>query len=246
MKLLVCIKPDHTGQDIGPFEHLALEAALTLREAAQASGRAKVVVDVITAGPESWRDCLLRALGTGADRGIHILTCPDSGQDHPGLVPADLTARMLAGAVPRDTYDLILTGVMSQELMAGQTGPMLARMLSLPCATAVVSLEFEGADRLLAVREMDGGLQETLAISLPALVSIQSGGYAPRYPVLSHMLRAGQKPLTTLEPEDIPSPAVTFCPPKPQDKTRQGLATGGDLERQIGVFNTFLKERGLL
>ena len=277
MKILVCIKPDMTGQEISPFDRLALEAALVLKETGGTSGHPDFEVDVITVGPARWKDCLYRALGTGADRAIHILTPDVPHPEFSGLVPAAAISQLLAGVInkwdkgemggygkklsgagdpspaqePHHTenyrsYDLILTGIMSQDLMAGQTGPMLAQFLDLPCATAVTRLDIRGPGILFARREMEAGHQEDLDILLPALVSIQAGTYTPRYPVLSHMLKARGKPVLTLEGEVLPSVPEVFPDPVLPGQTREGRLVSGTVQEQVAVFREFLGERGLV
>jgi electron transfer flavoprotein beta subunit len=236
MNILVCIKPDMTKAKIGPFELLALEAGLVLKAACPDTAR----LDVITAGPALWQDCLVRALGTGADQGIHMLTLLDTNAMHPAAVTAGVLARALLPL----SYDLILTGVMSQDLMAGQTGPMLARMLDIPCATGVVRMDLT-ADRLVARREMDGGMDETLEIPLPALVSVQSGHYCPRYPVLSHMLKAKEKPLAVHAVESLPIVPEQFFPPEIPQQSRKARVVTGPISDQVAAFDAFLRERGL-
>lgn len=244
MNILVCIKPDMTGQEIGPFELLALEAGLALKEACHNTATPRL--DVITAGPEAWRDCLVRALGTGADNGIHILTPAGDDTEGNGLVPVSATAGVLARTLSPLSYDLILTGMMSQDLMAGQTGPMLARMLEIPCATAVTGIDILSHDRIRALREMDGGMEETLEIPLPALVSIQSGRYTPRYPVLSHMLKAKEKPVEVHPAERLPQAAETFLAPVIPEQVREGRIVTGPIGDQVAAFDAFLRERGLI
>lgn len=163
MNVLVCIKPDLLGQEIGPFETLAVEAALTLKDSGQASR-----VDVITAGPAQWREIIVRALGMGADQGCHIVTPENEGSMDGGesLVPASITADRLRRALCRRhvelPYDLILTGVMSQDWMAGQTGPMLAEYLGVALATSVVKI-FAVSGGIRAVRQLEGGVLKPLS-----------------------------------------------------------------------------------
>ncbi|WDP89994.1 MAG: electron transfer flavoprotein subunit beta/FixA family protein [Desulfobacter sp.] len=242
MDILVCVKPDMSGQEIGPFEALALEAGLQLRDS---GGR----VDVVTAGPGEWEDILRRALGMGADRGFHILV-PD--HDGPGgLVPASVTAGILARALSgpefQVKYDLILTGVMSQDLMAGQTGPMLAEYLGLSLATAVVGMQI-GKDGITAEREWEGGTRERLGLPLPALVSVQAGGYVPRYPSLSNMLRAKSAPIHTIFPDgDAKSvPREIFLDTAVPEKSRAGVRAAGGIHDQVRAFTAFIRERGII
>lgn len=250
MNILVCIKPDISGKEIGPFEALALEAALCLKDR-QAAERA-IRVDVMTAGPPEWNDILRRALGMGADNGFHILTRADTAPD--ALVPASVTAALLARAVLHShtpPYDIVLTGVMSQDLMAGQTGPMLAEYLDYTLATAVVGI-LSGGKKLEARREWEGGIRETLEIPLPALMSIQAGEYTPRYPSLSNMLKAKSKTIHTMTPEDLglepakPHPHEFFLHTAVPEKTRAGQVVSGSIPDQVRVFKTFLKERALV
>ncbi len=262
MKILICIKPDMQGNEIGPFETLALEAGLHLREQAQACGETGWQVDVITSGPADWRDSLVRALGMGADAGIHLITGDDEGSG--ALVPPSTTAARLAfalsstGLVP--DYDLVLTGIMSQDLMAGHTGPMLAQLLDLPCATSVVRLGPRDADPpddagqpfLEALREWEGGVLEEIRMPLPAIAAVQSGFYRPRYPSLSHMLKAKNKPVTEIDIDGQAGrelkklPGESYAGMTEPDKTRQGRVVSGSLDFQVNEFLAFLKERNLL
>ncbi len=256
MRILVCIKPDVTGEEIGPFEILALEAGLCLKESCIAVDGQACQVDVIIVGPDHWMDCIHRALGMGADSGIHILTAPQ--EDGGGLIPASVVAGLLAAfaASSEHPYDLILTGVMSQDLMAGQTGPMLAEYLDIACATAVVQAECR--DNILAAqREWEGGYRETLDLELPALISVQSGFYTPRYPTLSHMLKAKTKPITVLNRVDLEAkcksdllpeltPRECFSGLEAPTQTREGKIIQGSLQEQVLAFNTFLQQRALI
>lgn len=259
MKILVCIKPDMAGREIGPFEHLALEAGLVLRDSCRSLGMADSRVDVVTAGPKSWEEGIVRALGMGADQGIHLLTPENEWAAHcPGLVPASRTSARLSRIPDLSSYDLILTGILSQDLMAGQTGPMLAERLRLPCVTAVTQLILPDpvtesdpepvtapGTFLFAIREMEGGLAEEVRITLPALVSIQSGTYTPRYPVLSHMLKAREKPFRQIPAVDPSSGPEIFSDPVQPDKTRAGTCITGPIDHQVDAFIAFMQERGL-
>ncbi len=256
MRILVCIKPDISGEDLGPFEALSLEAGLCLKEAWISAGKESCRVDVITVGPSSWVDCIYRALGMGADSGIHILTDPP--EDNGGLVPASVVAGALAAFAisTKMPYDLILTGVMSQDLMAGQTGPMMAEYMDIACATAVVQAKCRD-NTLVAQREWEGGYRETLDLELPALISIQTGFYTPRYPTLSHMLKAKNKPVTVLSKKELEEkcrhnpltgqdPKEIFSGLAVPTQTREGKIINGTLQDQVRAFQTFLKQRALV
>lgn len=247
MKILICIKPDITGQEIGPLEALAVEAGLRLRDSDR-----RCRVDVITAGPSQWENVLRRALGMGADNAFHILASR-KGEWPGGLVSAIETAELLTRALAcrefTPEYDLVLTGIMSQDLMAGQVGPMMAAYMGMPVATAVVRLTYE-AGRLTCYRDWEGGMRETLEIPLPALVSIQAGYYTPRYPSLSNILKAASIEIGTITPEDLGlanmQPDAIFLDAIEPEKTRAGQMVTGSIETQVRIFTSFLKERALL
>ena len=145
MKLLVCVKqipdpdaPAGVNADgrwveidggafvMNRFDCFALEEALRIREEIP-----ETRIDVVSVGPERVETVLRRALGMGADHGIHILTECD------GYLSPFATATWIAAHVRACHYDLILTGIMSGDDMNGQVGPLIAEMLHLPCATSV-------------------------------------------------------------------------------------------------------------
>jgi electron transfer flavoprotein beta subunit len=247
MKILICIKPNITGQEIGPLEALAVEAGLRLRDSDRRSR-----VDVITAGPPQWVNVLHRALGMGADNAFHILTKPKNKRLG-GLVSASETAELLTRALAcrefTPEYDLILTGIMSQDLMAGQIGPMMATHMGIPLATAVVRLDYE-AGRLTCYRDWEGGKREALEIPVPALVSIQAGHYIPRYPSLSNILKATSVEVGIITPEDLDlanmQPDAIFQDAIEPERTRAGQMVAGSIKTQVRIFTSFLRERALL
>lgn len=247
MNILICIKPNITGQDIGPLEALAVEAGLRLKD-----GEESCRVDVITVGPPHWVNVLRRALGTGADNAFHVLTNHrEKRQD--GLVSPPETAELLTRALAcRDftpEYDLILTGIMSQDLMAAEVGPMLATHMAMPLATAVVRLRYE-AGRLICYRDWEGGKREALEIPLPALVTIQAGHYTLRYPSLSNLLKAASAEIRTITSEELDlanmQPDAIFLDAITPEKTRAGRVVRGSIETQVRIFTSFLQERALL
>jgi electron transfer flavoprotein beta subunit len=208
MNILVCIKEvpagdmqiriddsgrwieagDHDDYVLNRFDEYALEEAVRIKE-----HFAGTTVAVLSVGPERCRTVVRRALAKGADTGIHI-------QDPaPGCPPAETVAAAIAGFCQTRAYDLILTGVISEDLMQGLTGPLLAARLKIPCAAAVIRQRID-PDRhtVLAACELESGWTEEVRLTLPALLTIQSGINHPRYPSLSNMMRSRQQELTTL------------------------------------------------
>lgn len=166
----------------------ALEEALQLKER---TGEGEVIV--LSAGPERVESTLREALAKGADRAIHIVTAEDGAGS---LAERDTmgVARMLADAVRGESPDLVLTGLQSDDLGAGQTGVVLAELLGLPHATLVLSVEAEaGAKQIRVKRELEDGWFQHIEMPLPALLTIQSGGNRLRYATLMGIKRARSK-----------------------------------------------------
>ena len=143
-----------------------------------------VCIDVISVGCARAVDAIKRSIGMGADNGVHI-----EHEDEEHLSPA-LIGSWIAQYAKHHEYKLILTGAMSEDCMNGQTGPMIAAHLRLPCATGIVCEKVASDEKSIYVeREIEGGKRDTLELDLPAVLTIRSGNHIPRYPVLSKLLR---------------------------------------------------------
>jgi electron transfer flavoprotein beta subunit len=200
MKILVCVKQvadstdtllideptghlsfaDDTVFRMNRFDEFALEEALLIKEKLPGT-----LVHALSVGPEGVSATLQRAMGMGADHGIHILD-EANGYRSPFTIASLITA-----CISIRNYDLILTGAMAEDTMASQTGQLLAALLDLPCASCVIKEEVwpEGA-HLTAEREIEGGSRETVRLSMPAVLTIQPGINLPRYPSFSKVMRA--------------------------------------------------------
>ena len=164
----------------------ALEEALQLKERA---GEAEVVV--LCAGPERVQSTLREALAKGADRAVHVVT-PESGEGSLGERDSLDVARLLAEAVKAEAADLVLTGLQSDDLGAGQTGVVMAELLGVPHATLVLQVELVG-NGIKVKRELEDGWMQQVEMPLPALLTVQSGGNRLRYATLMGIKRARQK-----------------------------------------------------
>ncbi|MGA7158202.1 MAG: electron transfer flavoprotein subunit beta/FixA family protein [Acidobacteriaceae bacterium] len=169
----------------------ALEEALQLKERASAAGSGDSEVVVLCAGPERVQSTLREALAKGADRAVHVVT-PENGEG--SLAERDTldVARLLAEAVKGEAPDLVLTGLQSDDLGAGQTGVVMAELLGVPHATLVLQVELTGSG-IKVKRELEDGWMQHVEMSLPALLTIQSGGNRLRYATLMGIKRARQK-----------------------------------------------------
>jgi electron transfer flavoprotein beta subunit len=130
-------------------------------------------VTVVSVGCDKSEEVLRREMAMGADNGILLTDDAFEGSDGKGI------ATLLKAAVEKGKYDLILTGAQADD-GAGQVGGMLAAMLDYPYASLVNKIEVEG-DKLKVGREIEGGNQEMNEISLPCVLSIQTGINEPRY-----------------------------------------------------------------
>jgi len=251
MKILVCIKPvkkqekredgsDFYSEDIhmNRFDEYALEEALQIRET-----MGKTTVDALTLGPKYAEQVLKRGIGMGADRGIHLLK-----EDDPFRGPY-YTAFLIAEYAKDKSYDLILSGVMSEDLMQGQVGPMLGEMLSMNCATAVITTRiFSNFSTVYVERELEGGVREKWELTLPALLTIQTGVNRPRYPALSQLLRASNQKMEVIKGERLGSPLArqvvtnTAVP----DKQRRGSTLQGSSEEKAEALVKIFLEKGFL
>jgi electron transfer flavoprotein beta subunit len=219
------------------YDEYAIEAALRLRETHGASR-----IDALTVGDEDAGDVLRRAIGMGVDHGVHI-------QQTRKMFPSPFTIGQLIAAYAREkAYDLILCGVMSEDLMQGVVGPVIAGLLEWPCLTAIHTLNAQEGDKALQCEtEVEGGRQEVLDVRLPALLTIQSGIHTPRYPALSKLLRANQYPLEVLPAASLTTPPdrQRVCAITPPERVRAGVMMEGTAESKARQLAELLQAKGL-
>jgi len=191
----VRVKADNSGVELAnvkmamnPFDEIAVEQALRLKEA----GGAEEVV-VVSIGPAQNQETIRTALAMGADRGIHI----EASHDIEPLA----VAKLLKAVVERETPSLVLVGKQAIDDDCNQTGQMLAALLGWAQGTFVSALEVAG-DKAKIVREVDGGL-EHLEIKMPAIVSVDLRLNEPRYASLPNIMKAKKKPLDSMSPADL-------------------------------------------
>ena len=165
----------------------ALEEALRLKE------RLGGEVVVCSAGPSRVAQVLREALARGADRAIHV-------QDD-GLASADafVVSAALAGAMKHEAFDLILTGLQSDDQGFAQTGVVLAERLGLAHATIIMEVQAE-AGTLRVKRELEGGWFQWVTLPTPAVLTIQSGINQLRYATLKGIMAAKKKEIRAVAP----------------------------------------------
>jgi electron transfer flavoprotein beta subunit len=171
-------------------DSFALEEALRLKE--KQGGE----VVAISMGPERAKQTIKEALAKGADRGIHI------ADDKFFLLDPLGAAKSLAAAIRKESFDLILTGLQSDDQGAGQTGVLLAELLGLPSATIIMQIEVQDG-RLKLKRELEAGWFQHVELPLPAVLSIQSGINKVRYATLKGIMAAKKKEIVTIPRESL-------------------------------------------
>ncbi|BBE08985.1 electron transfer flavoprotein subunit alpha/beta [Mycoavidus cysteinexigens] len=191
----VRVKPDHTGVDtahvkmsMNPFDEIAVEEAVRLKEA----GLVTEIV-AVSCGVALCQETLRSALAMGADRAILVETNQE-------LQPLAV-AKLLQALVKKEAPQLIILGKQAIDDDANQTGQMLAALCDLPQATFASKVTMVDG-RAHVTREIDGGL-ETLSLTLPAVITTDLRLNEPRYLTLPSIMRAKKKPLETLSPDTL-------------------------------------------
>ncbi len=191
----VRVKGDQTGVDIAnvkmsmnPFDEIAVEEAVRLKEKG-------VITEIIavSCGLQACQETLRTAMAIGADRGILVKTDVE-------LQPLAV-AKLLKALVDREQPGLVILGKQAIDDDANQTGQMLAALAGLPQATFASKVEVADG-KATVTREVDGGL-ETIAISLPAVITTDLRLNEPRYVTLPNIMKAKKKTLEVLEPAEL-------------------------------------------
>jgi electron transfer flavoprotein beta subunit len=172
--------------------------AYALEEALRQKEKHGGEVVVITAGPARAQQVLREALAKGADRAIHL--------EDAGFVGLDAfnTARAFAAAIREDKFDLIFTGLQSDDYGFAQTGVILAELLGWPHATIIMQIETKDSG-IRVKRELEAGFFQFVDMPLPAVLTIQSGINKLRYATLIGIKQAKNKPLKKVTLADVQS-----------------------------------------
>src|SRR5438552_7381288 len=240
MKILVCMKQvpqkdaplklneagtwirEDVSYEVNEPDAYALEEALRQKE--KHGGE----VVAITAGPARAQQVLREALAKGADRAIHLEDASFVALDAINI------AKAFAAAIKDEKFDLIFTGLQSDDYGYAQTGVILAELLGLPHATIVIEIDAAG-DALRVKRELESGWYQWYTMPRPALLTIQSGISQIRYATLKGIMAAKKKEIK----EVAPAPELVNQPSHQQiekiylpQKTKQTqLLGGGDAKK---------------
>ena len=209
MNILVCIKqvPDmeskfkvggdgtwYDGADLAwrmnEYDEYAVEQAVQLKEKTGGD------LTVLCIGPDRVKETMKKALAMGCDRGVHVADEASFKKD-----PFSIAATIAEFAKPKG-FDLIFTGMQSQDRGSAQVGVLVAEMLGLPSITTIVGFAFENGT-ITVKRELEGGVKAKVTAPTPALVTCQLGLNTPRYPTLPNIMKAKKKELLSVPVADL-------------------------------------------
>ncbi len=252
MKILVCIKqvPDmeskfkvdaagtwYDNADLAwrmnEYDEYAVEQAVQLKEQLGAGD-----ITVLSIGPDKVKETMKKALAMGCDRGAHV-----SDSDVATREPLQIASVIAKYAADKD-FDIIFTGMQSQDRGSGQVGVLIAEILGMPSVTTVV--DFSYADgTVTAKRELEGGIKAVVTLTTPALFTSQLGLNTPRYPTLPNIMKAKKKELLSIPVADLldaeprQQTASLYFP----EKKGGGLVLEGDVGDLAEQLVKILKEK---
>lgn len=232
----VRVKPDGSGVitdgvklSLNPFDEIALEEALRIKERGSASE-----VVAVTVGPADCQQQLRTALAMGADRAIHVV--------HDGGVEPIVAARAFMKLIEKEQPFLVFLGKQAIDDDNNQTGQMLAALWQRPQATFASKVELTDATARVT-REIDAGL-ETIEVDLPAVITADLRLNEPRYVKLPDIMKAKKKPLDSVTLADLGVTAVARVKPvktEPPAQRQKGIMVK-DTQELVAA----LRQRGVL
>jgi electron transfer flavoprotein beta subunit len=253
MKLLVCIKqvpdlesrfkPDAAGVwfnetdlafRMNEYDEYAVEQAVQLREKLGEGTE----LTVLSIGPDRVVETIKKALAMGCDNGAHIKDNAASGKD-----PWQI-ASIIAAYAKDKGFDIIFTGMQSQDRGSAQVGVTVAEQLGFACTTTIVGFDYDNGT-VTAKRELEGGIKGVVKLKTPALVTCQLGLNIPRYPTLPNIMKAKKKeiiaiPVADLLKEEELAATTSFHPPA---KKGGGIVLEGDVADLVEKVIAILKEK---
>jgi len=217
---------------MNPPDNYAIEEAMLIKEKV---GAGEVVI--VSMGPQRVQKVIREGLSKGADRGIHIET------ESLNEIDPLYTSKVLAETLRDENFDLILSGLQSDDSGMGQTGVLLGELLNMSTATLAIETDID-QNKIRVKRELESGWFQWVELEFPASVSIQSGINQPRYPSLKGIMGAKKKEIKV-----IPAPQVEkrqsiseiFVPKKSKETEFIETDIDSTVERIIEILKTEVK-----
>ncbi|WP_417725705.1 electron transfer flavoprotein subunit beta/FixA family protein [Salipiger sp.] len=236
----VRVKPDGSGIDLAnvkmsmnPFDEIAVEQAIRLKEAGQADE-----VVIVSIGVRQAQETLRTALAMGADRAILVVATDDVNTDIEPLA----VAKILREVIAREAPGLVIAGKQAIDNDMNATGQMLSALLGWSQATFASEMALEEG-MVLVTREVDGGLQ-TIRVRLPAIVTVDLRLNEPRYASLPNIMKAKRKPLDEIALSDLGIDATPRL--RVVSTTEPAQRTAGEMVADVDTLVAKLKDRGAL
>ena len=217
---------------MNPPDNYAIEEAMLIKEKL---GLGEVVI--VSMGPQRVQKVIREGLSKGADRGIHIET------ENLEEIDPLYTSKVFAETLRDENFDLILSGLQSDDSGMGQTGVLLGELLNMSTATLAIETDID-QNKIRVKRELESGWFQWVELEFPASVSIQSGINQPRYPSLKGIMGAKKKEIKL-----IPAPQVEkrqsiseiFVPKKSKETEFIETDIDSTVERIIEILKTEVK-----
>ncbi|MCL2790523.1 MAG: electron transfer flavoprotein subunit beta/FixA family protein [Desulfobulbus sp.] len=251
MKILICIKqvPDMESKfkingegtwydqadlawRMNEYDEYAVEQAVRLKEQVKDAD-----LTVLCIGPDQVTEPIKKALAMGCDRGVHIAD-PDSSKREPIAIAA-----MIAGFAKEKNFDIIFTGMQSQDRGSAQVGVMVAEFLGISAVTTIVDFAYDNG-AIQVKRELEGGSKALVTGTTPVVLTCQLGLNTPRYPTLPNIMKAKKKELLVLAPDTggmgaRQETAACYFP----EKKGGGLVLEGEIPELADKLIQLLKEK---
>ena len=252
MKILVCVKqvPDmeshfrinssdnwYDSSDLAfrmnEYDEYAVEQAVQLKE--QLGGSTDITV--LSIGSDQVVEVLKKAMAMGCDRGVHIQDSCAYTKD-----PWQIASMIVAFARDK-SFDLIFTGMQSQDRGSAQVGVIVAELLGISCTTTVVDFKYDDGV-IIAKRELEGRIKAVVKITTPALITCQLGLNFPRYPTLPNIMKAKKKEIVVIPADHVHGQERTVTTRiYPPTKKGDGIVLQGDVNEIANQLIVILKER---
>jgi electron transfer flavoprotein beta subunit len=251
MKLLICIKqvPDMESKfkingegnwydradlawRMNEYDEYAVEQAVRLKEQVKEAD-----LTVLCVGPDQVTETIKKALAMGCDRGVHINDADSFKRE-----PIEIAA-MIAGFAKDKNFDIIFTGMQSQDRGSAQVGVMVAELLGMPAVTTIVDFAYDNGT-IQVKRELEGGSKALVTTTTPVVLTCQLGLNTPRYPTLPNIMKAKKKELLVMAPDTggvgcMQETAACYFP----EKKGGGMVLEGDVAELADKLIQILKEK---
>ncbi len=251
MNILICIKqvPDMESKfkingegtwydradlawRMNEYDEYAVEQAVRLKEQVKDAD-----LTVLCIGPDQVTETMKKALAMGCDRGVHIADADAAKRE-----PIEI-ASMIAGFAKTKNFDIIFTGMQSQDRGSAQVGVMVAELLGIPAVTTIVGFSYDNGT-IQVKRELEGGSKALVTATTPVVLTCQLGLNTPRYPTLPNIMKAKKKELLSLAPDaggvgPRQETAACYFP----EKKGGGLVLEGDVPELADKLIQLLKEK---